>query len=230
MLEIFRQTFVDRMQRLPATGAAIFFLGLQFYFTFRGAVNEVPVIVIVIVFACSGMIGVDVSQGLLHVLLTRPVTRNRYLAGRAVGTLAVGIFWLVMNALVTFVARAAGGAPLGAEKTFMLHVNWGLALIWAWALLFLCSCVLRSFFDALGVASLLAAGQSLTMLASIAKRPWVSHAAQFLGENMTNSLYAFDSIQDVNPVAALRYVSNIAVVLLAGTLIFNRRDFSYGHD
>jgi hypothetical protein len=229
MLEILRQTSCERGLRFYALVAGAFGLALQSYLTWTGPDVEPPALIaLTIVLATAGMIGPDAENGFLHILMARPISRNQYLAGRALGSLLIGVAWLACSVAATCAVRAIRIEPTSIEGTLLFHVNLFLALLWGWALLFLSSCVLPGYLDIAGVGAVLAAGASLTRLTTI-QHPWLSGFGRFAGENLLNGLHFSElSPAGIEASDAVRYASNICIALLLGALIFNRREFSYG--
>jgi hypothetical protein len=230
MLEILRQTLWDRGLRVNALVAGTFCLGLRTYLMWLTPGTTPAFMDMPIALAIAGMIGPDVVDGSLHILLTRPISRNGYLAGRALGSLVVGLAWLALSGAVMWGLQVVQGESKDLEKILLLHVNLALFVLWGWALLFLASCVLPGYLDIAGMVALFFAGRSLGQLA-FSQQPWLARFGEFASENLVNDFHIYElNLAGVVASDAVRYFSKIAIALLLGALIFNRREFSYGTD
>src|SRR5262245_1561175 len=122
--------------------------------------------------AANGLVGEDVRDGTVQLLLARPITRTSYLGGRLLGALTATLAFVTLSlALGVAIARP------GAETVTIVAVTSFTGAVWTVALVFFFSTVLPGRADALATLGLfLAIGAfSRTSLST----PWLARVAEF---------------------------------------------------
>jgi len=176
----------------------------------------------------AGMIGQDVSSGVLTLLFARPVTRAQYVLSRwlsvtiaasALVILQLGIAWLIL------IAR--GAAPETPEMLLKM-AQWVIAVIQITAVMAMLSSLVNGVGD-LGLWFVTMVSGGILQLAGQAKQwPWLDRIGAELGRT-------------VNPEPALIALANgtagwaplvtsfsiAALALLVAVLLVNRKELSY---
>lgn len=225
MLELMRSTILARGTRpVPlAFGGALAALGCIMAIFDHG--RSIPYLCWFYAIAVStGLIGVDVENGSVQLLLSRPLTRNRYLAGRLLGAGALG---LGFSALVLFAGWAIARSALEAWVTVAAETL--TVVIWTQALLFFFSTLLPGHADFLGGFGVLIGGFSLRVTAEWWENERATAVVLWLWDNVTSGVW----LGGLHPGPAFwtdltRWASNVLLALVLGVLIFNRKEFSYG--
>jgi ABC-type transport system involved in multi-copper enzyme maturation permease subunit len=230
--EIYRSTLVARGLRPFPLTLALALMGLMAYLASRERPGHLPADLLSIVYALvvgSGLVGMDVLNGSVHLLLTRAITRNGYLAGRFLGALTIsGSVCLAMygTAILTAAARGAGGellSTLAGEAVSALA-----AVVWATSLTLLFSTALPERGDVLGYVGLMITAASIDAVARMSTQVVLVTIARYVVENLVNALPLSDWATHPGLVVdVLRFSSNVALVWTAAALAFHRREFSY---
>jgi hypothetical protein len=182
---------------------------------------------IAMVFAV-GMIGQDVSSGVLQLVLARPLKRWEYVISRWLGvafgasaaSLAqIGLAWAVM-ALRGFAPEPTAVALFAAGREIEIF---GLAAAMA-----LLSSLVGGFGDLALYVMLNIAGGALSLAGQI----WRSAALQWVGEQLGAWITPrIDLVQIVSGTPSwftiATYASNVSLSLLVAVLIMNRKELSY---
>ncbi len=179
----------------------------------------------------AGLIGRDVENGSMHLLLARPLTRSQLLAGRVFGVLVV----LLATGLAGW-ALSAGGAWLrGGDVDWatssatmaehFLRASWWVALLVAGSVALSGYRDVALFFGAFLVAELLSAIGENTGLR------WFLRAGLWLFRELTFAPH-LESWSLGNSAARqlLHYASNVTLALAFAFWYFNRREMGYGRE
>jgi ABC-type transport system involved in multi-copper enzyme maturation permease subunit len=182
---------------------------------------------IALVFAI-GLIGQDVSSGVLQLLFARPVRRWEYVTSRwlSAGSIAA-LVAIAQGVLVALIMTVRGAAP-GAGDTLAFVGErvlgaFGLAAVFV---------LLSSLVAGVGDVALWIAGQAaLAISAMVAQTKGWMAAGRVLGELQAALNPGVPITQIVNglaPWAPLSaYLSAIAVCLTLAVMLINRRELSY---
>jgi ABC-type transport system involved in multi-copper enzyme maturation permease subunit len=233
--EIFRRTIVSRGRRPLAIVIALLAILVGFLsgaFGSGGAVDGLAVLPwIFALYAGIGLVGRDVRDGSVQLVLARPLTRNQYLAGRLLGVAALGM----ALAAVTFAAAMLVSLGRGQHPSAALYLagwlNFGFGVVWMWSVIFLFSVFIAGSLDFLGYFAMIFVGAVLAPIASLFKNPYALAAARWLSVNLGNSFQLRNlSAASLDWAGLLRWGSNVVLALFVGTLIFNARQFSYGSE
>jgi ABC-type Na+ efflux pump permease subunit len=187
----------------------------------------------------AGLVGNDVADGTVQLVLARPITRNEYLAGRLLGAvalaLAVGALFLAADLAGALVSPAQDLPRPGftPRPRFEAGELWGVALtlgahlLWQTALCFALSTVAPGRGDVVSYVALLLSSVMLAGQAADLAWPWLASALHWWAEQVQNRLrYSGPSLVFAKDLA--RWASNAALVILVGAALFRRREFSYG--
>ena len=188
----------------------------------------------------AGSVSRDATSGALQMILSRPIRRTAYLAGRYAGILvSLAAFLLgavaiaaAVHALLGRLSTEAGrpefpaeAAALGAGHAFLAG-----ALLAA-ALLFF-STFLRGFGDVLAVVLFTILFMSMQSLGRMLNAPVLAGFGRVASENVAPSV-AWDQVfhgQSVFGEPTGRYVLALVGYWTLAAAIFCRRQFSYGQD
>ena len=172
--------------------------------------------------AANGLVGEDVRDGTVQLLLARPVTRTGYVGGRLLGALtATTAFTGLLLALGSAVARPTVDAFATVAVTAFT------ASVWTVTLVFFFSTLLPGRADALAALGLFLAIGSFSL--SGVTTPWLARALEVVYDNyfcvpvVLGGVFTPAAITD-----ELRWLSNVTLTILAGALVFNHRQFGYG--
>jgi ABC-2 family transporter protein len=233
--EIFRRTVVSRGRRPLAVVVAVLALLVAVFaaaFSSPGAVDGLAVLPwIFALYAGIGLVGRDVRDGSVQLILTRPLTRNQYLAGRLLGVAALGLALGAAVFAAAFLVSLGRGQHPAAAIYLTSWLNFGFGVTWMWTVIFFFSVFIAGSLDFLGYFAMVFAGAILAPLASLFRDPHVFAAARWLSINLDNGFHLESlSAAAIDWAGLLRWASNVVLVMFAGTVIFNMREFSYGSD
>lgn len=179
----------------------------------------------------SGIIGRDVQNGSIHLLLARPITRSRFLASRIGGVL----FTLALLGLVPWAISAGTALAFGAEvdlafssaKIFAAFLQ----AAWFSVLLSALSVVMPGHRDALVLVLLFLASGLLVETGARLHLEWLRSLALWIGRQAFGQVSLTGWDLGFWPwKSLLRYASNLVVTLAFGFWAFNRRELGYGRD
>lgn len=232
MAEIFRST-------LRARGGRAALLVLLLFLALSSAVmswssgdpNPTFVTLLASIYAIvtgAGLIGNDVSDGTVQLVLGRPLTRNQYLAGRALGAAALA----VGGGLFILAAGLVGILLHGPVKE-----EWGLGwlaltlvahLLWQVAFCFALSTVVPGRGDVVLYLLLVFSSMLLVSMTGSITWPWLSAFLYWWREQVDNGLVFVGGPSPLLWQDLARWSSNLVAVLFLGALAFYRKEFSYG--
>ncbi|HXB53236.1 MAG TPA: ABC transporter permease subunit [Vicinamibacteria bacterium] len=231
MAEMFRSTLRARgLRPAPLALAAFLVATATFLGWVDGGIDPLTAIVIAsisTIVTSAGLIGSDVADGTVQLVLARPLTRNQYLAGRFLGaaTLAVLAGVLILCGGTAGVWLRSG--RLDREELTLLAITTLAHLLWQTTLCFALSTFAPGHGDVVAYLVLLVASRLLAWQASDVSWPWLAAAFHWWADQVENELtysgFSLTFLQDL-----VRWLSNGAVTLLLGALVFRHRQFSYG--
>ncbi|BCW94049.1 MAG: hypothetical protein KatS3mg007_1943 [Thermoanaerobaculum sp.] len=179
----------------------------------------------------AGVVGREMENGSLHLLLARPITRSCYLFSRLSGTWLA--FFLVVFAswFATIGAVALMGGSLEVATSSARLFSLLLLGTW-WIVLILALSTTAPGYSDLGLLLLLIIFPMLPAgLGKLLELGWLQEAGFFLAKQVLNEVRIFDwAFSDSDWRALLRYASNVTLVLGAAFWYFNRRELGYGRD
>jgi len=185
----------------------------------------------------AGSISKDASSGALQMILARPIRRSEYLFGRYLGILsAYAVFLLFTLLLVVTLPRLfsllfdqPGPHPPLTSLLRAAGAAWLSGTLVAATLLFF-STFLPGFGD---VLAFILVQFSFGIGGALGGRfPAVAKAATIARENLMPDV-AWSQVfrgEGLLGEATGRFVLALTVFLIAATLVFSRREFSYGQD
>ena len=220
-----RFTSIIRMALLAAVwGFSILFA----LYDREGTVPDGGSLVPVAMILGAGVIGRDLSTGVLQLILARPVTRLEYVLSRwaalSLATLAVGVAgWLI----VLGPALSKGQTFLSAAGALggMALTSFGLA-----AVLTGLSALLPGFGDLALLAIGAMFGGGLHTIGTIGKQPAFVRAARELNGTLFPTVDFERIVVDgsIHSYPLVVWASTLTLFLLLGIWAMNRREFSYG--
>lgn len=177
----------------------------------------------------AGMIGQDVSSGVLHLLCARPVRRPEYVVSRWLGVgFAASAISLLQLGIACGLMAARGIAPspqdalmFGAGRIFE---SFGIAAVLA---------LFSSLIGGLGDLGIYLVANLVTgviqMVGQVKSWDWVQRAGAELGHSLTPSIdlarLVAASPMPWSPILA--YASTVALCLTLAILVVNRKELSY---
>ncbi len=239
MIEMARRLLRQKLGS-PATILALCALALVASLPLNAGQGFGSTDVLAVLVLASGCVSRDASSGALQMILSRPLSRAAYLAGRYLGVLAAQAAFLagtigVAAVLHVLLGRLGGGSaapdlPLQAAVLAAGHAFLAGALLAA-ALLCL-STFLRGWADVLAVALVYLLFNSVEGLGATLHLPALARAGELARENLAPSV-SWEQVfagQDVFGEATGRYVLALTLYGALAIAIFSRREFSYGQD
>ncbi|HTK32112.1 MAG TPA: ABC transporter permease subunit [Candidatus Saccharimonadaceae bacterium] len=183
---------------------------------------------IVIVIA-AGMIGQDVSSGVLQLLLARPIRRDTYVLSRWLGA-ALGGFGLiaVQAGLCTLVLWMRGAPPDTRDLALLLGDNLLLALGLC-AVLALCSSLLGGLGDLAILFLATLAAKLMEGASQLAHSPILGRVGTELENVCIPQIHLFEFMSPSGPpwFAIVSYVSTVVLCLALAIVVVNRKELSY---
>jgi ABC-2 family transporter protein len=231
--EIFRSTLRARGLRPAPLVLAFCLAGTAFVLGWAdGGINPLTVNLLAIIFAIvtgAGLIGADVAEGTVQLVLTRALTRNEYLAGRFLGALTLAVAGGLM-----VVACDAGGALLNPRprvewpEVGALTLTLLARLLWQVSLCFALSTVVPGRGDVVAYLVILVASFVLASQAGEVLWPWLAASMHWGADQIRNDLVFSGGPSPAFWQDLARFSSNLTGALLFGAAVFHRREFSYG--
>ena len=177
----------------------------------------------------AGMIGQDLSSGVLQLLFARPVRRPEYVLNRWLGVAtaaaAVSLFQILLGCLL----QAARGTPPAAQVVLLFAAGRMLECFGLAAVLALFSSLVGGFGD-LALYLLANLGAGVVQMAGRAKSwAWADRIGTELLESLTPTLDLAHLIA-ASPMPWLpivSYLSTVVTCLALAIVIVNRRELSY---
>ena len=238
MIEMSRR-FLRQKLGSPATIFVLCLLALMASLPLNAGAGFGSTDTLAVLMLAAGCVSRDASSGALQMILSRPLSRTGYLAGRYLGILAALVLFLAGAIAVALVLHAvmeriSGGLPhdfsLRAAGLAAGHALLAGALLAAAILCF--STFLRGWGDVLAVVLFFLLFNSMQGLGSTLNLPFLAKAGEFTRSNLAPSV-VWENVfagQDVFGEATGRYVLALAGYATLAVVIFSRREFSYGQD
>lgn len=227
MREIFRSTILARVWRPLPLGFTLGWLVFAGAMRVRGYLDPAIAMYVLVIF--MGLVSLDVENGGLHLILARRITRNQYLAGRLLAALSLGSAFCLLRVAVSWGIALTWlpveRLPTGEDMAALLIKSLG-ETSWQIAVLFFFSTFLPGRIDAFVYWLLLVANEALNGLGIALDKVWLVTLTEWIANQLRNPLdsWAFGATSWTD---LLRFGSNLTLVILAGVLIFHRRQFSY---
>lgn len=227
MREIFRSTILARVWRPLPLGFTLGWLVFAGAMPLRGYLDPAIAVYVLVIF--MGLVSLDAENGGLHLILARRITRNQYLAGRLLAALSLGLAFCLLRVAMTWgialMWAPAERLPTGEDMAALFIRSLG-ETSWQIAVLFFFSTFLPGRIDAFAYWLLLVANELLNGLGIALDKVWVVTLTEWIADQLQNPLnsWAFGAAFWTD---LLRFSSNLTLVVLAGLLIFHRRQFSY---
>jgi len=177
----------------------------------------------------AGMIGQDVSSGVLQLIYARPVGRPGYVMSRwlAVAVAAAGVS--VLQIALAFGLLAARGVGPSAQEVMLFAAGRVLECFGLAAVLVLLSSLVGGFGD-LALYLLLNLGAGVVqMVGQVKGWPWVDRlAAEILGSLMpTVDLARTVTSSPIAWFPIVSYASTLVLCLALAIVVVNRKELSY---
>lgn len=177
----------------------------------------------------AGMIGQDVSSGVLQLLCARPVRRPEYVVSRWLGVAFAGSAISLLQLGIASALLAARGASPPLQDAVMFGAGRMLESFGIAAVLVLCSSLIGGFGD-LGIYLLANLGAGVIQMAGQVKRwLWADRmGAEILGAlSPTIDIARLVATSPMPWYPILAYASTVALCLALAIVAVNRRELSY---
>jgi ABC-type transport system involved in multi-copper enzyme maturation permease subunit len=177
----------------------------------------------------AGMIGQDVSSGVLQLLCARPVKRSEYVLSRWLGVALAGIaISLVQLGIASALLAARGFAP-PPQQIAVFAATRVLECLGLGAVLAMLSSLIGGLGDlALYLLAGLAGGV-LTMVAQVKHWTWLTRIASQFMEALTPTidLHRLLAASPMPWLPIVSYASTVALCLAIAIVVVNRKELSY---
>lgn len=188
----------------------------------------------------AGSVSRDASSGALQMILARPIHRSAYLFGRYLGILlSYAAFILVAVLLTLLLSRLVSPVFSPDLESRLSWDSLALAAGTSWmegtliaAILLFFSTFLPGFADVLAYFLLFLLLYVPEGIGQMLNKPGLSNAVRVARENVLGSVPWDEVLQGERILRAEtgRYVLALTVFLTLATVLFARREFSYGQD
>jgi ABC-type transport system involved in multi-copper enzyme maturation permease subunit len=183
---------------------------------------------LVLLFA-AGLIGQDVSSGVLHLLLARPVSRAEYVVSRWLGASLLASAVVLLQIGVGCAILVARGAAPGMNETAYLLGEHLLRCFGISAVIVFFSSFMGGIGD-IGVYFItLFSSFIAAQIGTLMRRVWLQRIGEevqgFLGASIP--LTGIPHGDPVTAFAVVSYLSTIALCLALAIVILNRKELSY---
>jgi len=199
-----------------------------------------PAATLAVLLIAAGSVSRDISSGAIQMILSRPLTRSEYLFGRYFGTLLTYVGFLISSVVIAFLlgrlflstsplAEAPAFSWLAAGRGAVEAIFAG-ALLAAIVLFF--STFLRGWGDVLALVLATILLGSTQALGRQLNKPALVQAGRIASENLypTPDWSQILAGRDILSVPTSQYFLALTCYLALATLVFDRREFSYGQD
>jgi ABC-type transport system involved in multi-copper enzyme maturation permease subunit len=198
-----------------------------------------PAATLAVLLLASGSISRDVSSGAIQMILSRPLKRSEYLFGRYTGTLVAYLGFLAASVVVAFLlGRIILATPLPNAPAFSwsaagrgaVEAFFAGALLAAIVLLF--STFLRGWGDVLALILVTILLGSMATVGQALQKPALVKVSQVASQNLYPSPDWSHILhgKDIVTAPTSQYFLALVGYLTLATLVFDRREFSYGQD
>jgi hypothetical protein len=180
----------------------------------------------------AGLLGQEVSSGVLQLLFARPVTRSEYVLGRWLGAAALAGGAVLLQIALGVAAMAMRGAPAPLGAVAGVAIEQALAAFGVVAVLALFSSVLPGAGDILAWILMNVTGGVLQMMGGFLRSPALTRASEEWGRFLTPTpaLQPVFAGGDPSWFAIVSYLSTVTLCLAAAIAILARRELSYATD
>jgi ABC-type transport system involved in multi-copper enzyme maturation permease subunit len=200
------------MWLLPVTG----FMGLDNGFKFG-------------LIAGAGIIGQDLSAGVLQLLFARPVTRMSYVVSRWLGCVALAVAITALQILCGWLILQVRGMPMELDAALAYGATQVLTAIGIVSVLTLLSSMIGGFAD-LGLYLLATIfGGMMTIAGQVTGAAWARHTGQEIGRFLAPGLDVGRLVESSSPswFEITSFVSTIVICVTVAVWLTNRRELSY---
>jgi len=179
--------------------------------------------------AGAGIIGQDLSAGVLQLLFARPVTRMSYVTSRWLGCTALAVVPTVIQILSGWLILRARGIPMDGGEALIFAGTEVLAAIGIVSVLTLFSSLIGGFGD-LGLYLIATIAGAVTAAAGqFSGDPITRRIGEEIGRFLSPGLH-LDRMAGNDPVSWFQiasFVSTIVLCLTVAVWLINRRELSY---
>jgi len=177
----------------------------------------------------AGMIGQDVSSGVLQLLFARPVRRPEYVVSRWLGVAIAAAAISLLQLAIAYALLAARGIPPTAQDIVMFGAGRVLEGLGGAAVLVLFSSLVGGFGD-LGIYLLVNLGAGVLQMAGQVKRwLWMERMGTEINGALTPTL-DLARLVTASPMPwfpIVSYASTVVLCLALAIVIVNRKELSY---
>jgi hypothetical protein len=176
----------------------------------------------------AGMIGQDVSSGVLQLILARPLSRRDYALSRWLAVACGAGFVGILQVSMAYLILAARGATPAPEDLATALLGMASSALGVAAVLAAFSALVPGIGD-LGIYFMMTFATTVAQtLGGMLSWPWMSRAGMLISESLTPSLEwhrIFGPALSWHELFA--YASTVTLMLAVAILVLNRRELSY---
>jgi ABC-type transport system involved in multi-copper enzyme maturation permease subunit len=177
----------------------------------------------------AGIIGQDVSSGVLQLLLARPVKRSEYVVSRWLSVSLMGALLATAQVLMAWLLLAGRHASPGPMAAFSRMGANALCAIGAAAVITFFSALLAGFGDLALLAVMAFVAGGLSGAGGFAHQAWISRAGTELGGFLLPEIPIgpVEGPGDIPWLAIVSYLSTVTLCLALAIVVMNRKELSY---
>jgi hypothetical protein len=177
----------------------------------------------------AGMIGQDVSSGVLQLLCARPVRRSEYVVSRWLGAASAGIVISLLQLAIASAVLAGRGFAPSAQQMALFAAGRAIECLGLAAVLALLSSLVGGIGD---LALYLIAGLTggvLQMAGQVKQWPWLDRMAGELLGSLTPGidLQRLFAASPIPWLPIVSYASTVTLCLALAIVAVNRKELSY---
>ncbi|MGH7725672.1 MAG: ABC transporter permease subunit [Candidatus Eiseniibacteriota bacterium] len=180
----------------------------------------------------AGLIGQDISSGVLGLLFARPVTRSAYVLSRWFGVGAFAAGAVILQLALGSLAMTIRGAPPALDLLARTAIEQLLAVFGTVAVFTLLSSLLPAVVDLVVWALLHLGAGALAIAGGIAASPVLLRASREMSRFLSPGLDLKTTLGGgvLGWFDLVSYLSTVTLCLAVAIVILNRREFSYATD
>jgi len=177
----------------------------------------------------AGMIGQDVSSGVLQLLCARPVRRSEYVVSRWLGVALAGLAISLAQLAIAGAVLAARGAPPSPQQMALFAATRAFECFGLGAVMALLSSLIGGFGD-LALYLIASVVGGVLQIAGQAKHwTWMDRLASEFQQTLTPTL-DLQRLIAASPMPwfpIVSYLSAVALALALAIVVMNRKELSY---
>lgn len=177
----------------------------------------------------AGLIGQDISSGVLQLLFARPVTRSSYVLSRWIAVALASVALCIVQALLCALILSLRGAPPDIHVLLYLIGDNAFLALGLGAVITLFSTLLGGFGDLAILLVLTVTGKVLEGIAQVANSPILGRVGTEIGNFVLPkvSIAQLFGSADTPWFMIASYASTLTLCLALAIVVMNRKELSY---